>query len=188
MKTAISVLPNGKWTFFYRIGACPKCMRESFLASIVGYVLLSLGAAAKIAFHFELAFGISLAISIGLAALWMLHVLVFAVRRVRWRPTIGGASAREGDKTFGRRNFMAHFVRAVGLGVLATMLPSVASAIGECGSQQTTCNFTSCNLGGTTCCPLGYLFLSACDCKCYRTQADVMATGCRTLSTCDSPF
>jgi hypothetical protein len=127
--------------------------------------------------------------SIASTILWLLHLTMFASRaaaRESERRHVGPSSAADADST-GRRAFIGTFTRAFVGVALATAVPGMALAWGEC-SGRLRCGFTQCSNTGIYCCPQGYPVLSGCDCKCYATVRDVMQTGCNVTNHCSSDF
>ena len=184
------VSPVSKYQFFYRIGSCPKCIRQSFFAAVMALavgLLYTMAVAAfgwpRLSYSFELALYVA---CIGFLALWALHLVAFAMRATfrMMRTSAANPQKGSGAEAFTRRKLGKVFLAAFGGILVNSAMPTLAMAFGQCPGEA-ECDFTSCSSnGGAVCCPRGYIALSACDCKCYKSIADLRASGCNTSASC----
>jgi|GEM_PF-4746104 len=184
MKASRSVSIAPKFGFLYRIGQCPKCMRESFLFAMAHALLLVL----TLALELYLSIGSSLwafwkvaiwCLFIASVGLWMLHIVVKAWRSASSDSKPGSTPLHRTD----RRDFLLRRLKSMGGVAIVTMLPSVALAWNECPGQL-TCGQSECarrNGYDYSCCPKGYPILSLCDCRCYQS---IQGMPCNATGSC----
>ncbi len=188
MSKNISRHPNSTWSFLYRIGSCPKCMRQSAFAAAASGVttgvveFLPLGQLHDVAF-----FAVSL-LFVTLTSLWIAHVATFAIRNIkRFEPNVGetNPSDMRAHDQKKRRAALKNFAKLIIGGIAISAFPSLASADGDC-SDRLYCGYSRCTPFGqrATCCPRGYPVLSTCNCRCYESYEDVAATGCPGTQRC----
>ena len=187
---------NPRFGFLYRIGQCPRCMRQSFLVAAC-----SLAAAALTLLFGDslsaLAISGILAIAAASVVLWLIHIVVFAIRGLRRpevlqsketgmpgeRPADAGQPGLGSNALASRRSAVLLFLKLAAGAVLATALPSRAMAWGECPGKL-NCGNSSCGGGGVWCCPKGYPILNLCNCSCYQNVQAVMQAGCSSTGSC----
>ena len=170
-----SVPLSPKLGFLYRIGECPKCMREAFILAF------SLSVFCLLYFFFE-GFGIYksqvvdcfiLVVTATSILLWLLHIVVGAYRILHNDIAV---SQR-------RRVFLKRALFVLTNIALSTALPSIANARGECPGRL-NCGWGHCAQqynSQTYCCPKGYPILSLCNCRCYRS---VQGLPCNQTGSC----
>ena len=185
MSDVKSVSAKTRLAFLYRIGSCPKCMRESFLAMVMAWTVCALSLIFGSFFNFGILSIASLALAGGLTALWLTHLLTYSVRTAGMPNQSMPGTAPLQSTT--RRSVLGRFGRALAAVALSTALPTFALADNPCPGQL-TCGFTQCSSNGTTCCPNGYPWLNACNCQCYQTLQGVRNAGCRGQDTCSELF
>lgn len=173
--------------FLYRIGQCQKCMRQSFLAasaSVCGAIV----AAALVRTDSMIAMAI-IGLAIAMSALWMIHIIVYGLRAAAYARRPGKKEAgQEKPRTFSRRAIIGLFLKTVAGAALATALPGLAAAMGECPGKM-NCGFSSCAQSGQAwCCPRGYPILNLCNCNCYQTVQGVIQAGCNQTGSCFTEF
>ncbi|TIV10662.1 MAG: hypothetical protein E5V94_04825 [Mesorhizobium sp.] len=181
--------------FLYRVGQCPKCMRESFLfaAASASLWIVSLVAEAAYGYAFHsvsMACNLLAALSSAAVLLWLLHVGVYTFRVVYGAegslssPSAAGSPEDRDSRPLivaGRRRALQTLLKTFIGAAAATVLPSVALAFNECPGQL-TCSFSSCAPSPNTyCCPKGYPILSLCNCRCY---ASVQGLPCNQTGSC----
>ncbi|BAB54555.1 mlr9161 (plasmid) [Mesorhizobium japonicum MAFF 303099] len=174
--------------FLYRIGQCQKCMRQSFVAAMAlvsGAIVITAG--------FERSFpALTLAV-VSLAsaatALWIIHIVVFGLRAATYaRSPRQDEDGLDKPRTFSRRALIGLFLKTVAGATLATALPGLAAAMGECPGKM-NCGFSSCAQSGQVwCCPRGYPILNLCNCSCYQTVQGVTQAGCNQTGSCFTEF
>ncbi|AZO32417.1 hypothetical protein [Mesorhizobium sp. M1B.F.Ca.ET.045.04.1.1] len=189
---SVSVAP--KLGFLYRIGRCPKCMRQSLLFAVASLSLWAASLAADsiyggVFYGLTVAHYLLTALSIGAILLWLLHLCVYAFRTAfgagsaTSRSVSGLAANRTSSRlpAAARRHALRTLAKAFVGAAVATVLPSMALAFNECPGQL-TCGFSSCApSSGTYCCPKGYPILSLCNCRCY---ASVQGLNCNQTGSC----
>lgn len=166
--------------FMRRIGACPKCMHESFLAATASWGACSVvGLVGEFSFssYFPLIAASILAGSLTL--LWLLHLAVSATRvasNIGNKRTHRNAPAIASTLLLRRRAFMSRFTAAFVGAALATSLFSKQAR----AQQWYACGGTSC--GGNACCPASQPILNQCDCQCYQSSSDF--NNCSSYTQC----
>jgi len=177
--------PLGQWSFLTSFGSCPKCMRQSLLATLAAWgaviLLWPLSGVLKVAE--ELITFLIVAASV-LFLLSLTHLLVFAARRCLAANTAAHVPGGEPEPLLTRRSFMSTFLRSLAYGAALAASPRLAQA--ACPNGTLTCQFTRCSDSGTYCCPRGYPWLNPCNCKCYETFEGLRAAGCNGSNRCFS--
>lgn len=132
-----------------QLGTCPQCMRQAFLSAALAAVFAVaadlLGAPAILQGALALAAGL-------LGALWVAHLLAYALRSAGGRVTVARA---EGDVLYfesiapttklNRREFVWAALRAFAVAAFVTAIPTGVSR------AQTGCTLTSCSDTECTC-------------------------------------
>jgi len=180
-RKSVSIAP--RFGFLYRIGRCPKCMRESFVFAVASVSLLAGTLMAERFTGFAPGFlpiwkPVALTLACVSIGLWVLHVGVSAWR-VAKRPGAGEPMA----VMDGRRQILLRFLRGVGAAALTTALPTAALAWNECPGRL-SCGYSDCasrNGSDVYCCPKGYPILSLCDCRCYQS---IQGMNCNSTGSC----
>jgi hypothetical protein len=136
------------------LGRCGFCMRTSFGAAALSWMLLlTLARFAAAGVMMVAASGIAIA----LTTLWLAHLLTYASRATR--------RVMEVDR--GRRHSLLVFARMFGIAAAATALPAaLARAQGQCLACVHTFSCLDRN-GRVPCCPDTTPYLCTTDCKCY---------------------
>ena len=169
------------FAFLYKIGVCPKCMRQSFIAATLSLALL--GAVSLVnGPDRSLTFLIPLVIAIGLVMVWLLHVVVFGLKAASQNRLVSVDSDR--------RTFFFVAMRAMGVATVFTSMPGMALASGECGGRL-NCGWGACaqKVGASAyCCPQGFPILNLCNCMCYQNVQGVIRDGCNSTGSCFSEF
>ncbi|MER8475988.1 hypothetical protein [Mesorhizobium sp. M1163] len=193
-RDSVSIAP--RFGFLYRIGRCPKCMRESFLFAAASLSLWTASLAADAAYGnafriLSVASHLLAALSSAAILLWLLHLGIYAFRSVYGDGLAAPFTAgpQEGANSnqlvaAGRRHALQTLVKAFLGAAAATVLPSMALASGECPGKL-NCGWSSCTPQNSTayCCPKGYPILSLCDCNCYTS---VQGMRCNQTGSCFS--
>lgn len=96
--------------FSTKIGRCAKCMRQSFTVALAAWGVFGIGLMILPNSMVQNAIGI---MALGLTALWMLHVVAYALRAVM-PPT------KPDIDPIGRRRTLGFMLRAAGIGVVAS--------------------------------------------------------------------
>ncbi|MCS4088918.1 hypothetical protein FHT76_000507 [Rhizobium sp. BK176] len=190
-RRSVSIAP--RLGFLYRIGGCPKCMRQSFL--VAGAATLSLGGVKLVErLHIysnawlEVAL---LCLTVSAIALWLSHVSVRSYRILLAQDHSGQSADPVGEhsprSSLGvgklRREFLKKVFLVIGSTALATAIPSLANASGECPGRL-NCGWGSCAQrvnSDAYCCPRGFPILSLCDCQCYKS---VQGMPCNQTGSC----
>ncbi len=180
MKTLIPILDRN-------LGRCPRCMRLSFrfaagaLIVTAGCYFAAVGPTATI---------IAAVAAACLTALWFLHLVTFAARRVELAaPADGRMLAVAGVPSVDpARATRRHALRLFTGGLAAAALLSivmprnaVAQSCTQCPGYRYVCITTSCTTSGVYCCPEGHPYLNHCDCLCY----DSTNFNCNSYSNCN---
>ena len=164
-----------------RIGTCGKCMRQAFLAAATAWFLFIPALIASSSFDSRVPTIAALTLGVLLTALWLTHVVVFGVRIAistsgKTEPT-DGMQITHGKSGPSRRGFFVLAAKAIAGIAFTTAFPvGVAYAYGNCHDPNAyPCSTTACVPAGAdnACCPEGSQYLSHCDCKCYRSSADM---------------
>lgn len=189
-RDSVSIAP--RFGFLYRIGRCPKCMRESLLFAAASLSLwaasLAIAAVYGDAFrNLSVARHLLSALSAVAVLLWLLHVGVYAIRSAYGHASTTPVEPAEWASSnqfvgSGRRHALRALVKAFIGAAAATVLPSIALASGECPGRL-NCGWSSCTPPDSTayCCPKGYPILSLCDCRCYSS---VQGMRCNQTGSC----
>jgi hypothetical protein len=157
--------------FLYRVGRCPKCMRQSFLAMAAAWIALLLALSTK-----SLLNSVALIDSTAIGAilftlLWSIHVFTYAARK---KSRLSSEIPIDAVDFSRRRLFKttAYSFGAAAISVaVATAFPKLARAdVYQCGN--TTCD------QGTICCTNNYNGNSYC-CE--------AGTSCDGSGTCTPP-
>ena len=178
-----------------KIGRCSKCMRQSLQLMLLSWTALAVAAFVP---SDGTAFFVIAALAAGSTALWLLHILTFARRRLAARlrgavDPVPVAKARAmpavppptAGRSLARRDMLRVFLRGLLTAAAASLPLRTASArCGDCartfGAGTYDCITSFCNTIGQYCCPSGYPYLNHCDCECYNgTNFD-----CRSYSDC----
>ena len=162
--------------FLRRIGTCPKCMRESFLAAAASWVACLAAGLAGAGFGTYLPLAAGSIVAGLLTLLWLVHLVVFAVRAL---PGSGGAPdsvAPVAGATMHRRAFVLRFASVV-LG--AAMATGLGRRAGHAAPWY-QCGGAFC--GGNACCPASHPMLNHCDCRCYQSSSDF--NNCGSYNQC----
>jgi len=109
-------MSNIKRFVFSNLGHCPKCMRTSFLVA-----LLSSLAAAVLVFLFPRVWIFAVVFLGALWALWMAHIVVFAIK-------FSGGAEEDFPVNTRRRAMLARFGKAASFAAVATALPAAAQS------------------------------------------------------------
>jgi hypothetical protein len=170
---SISLSP--KLGFLYRIGECPKCMREAFILafslcvfSIIYFFANRFGIYKSQIFEYSI-----LVVTPTSLFLWLLHVGVRTYRILHNDVTV--------DQR--RRTFLKRTLLVLAGIALSTAIPSIANARGECPGRL-NCGWGTCAQQANSqayCCPKGYPILSLCNCRCYRS---VQGLPCNQTGSC----
>ena len=164
-----------------RIGTCGKCMRQAFLAAATAWFLCIPALIASSSFDSRAPAIAALTLAVLLTALWITHVVVFGVRiaisTTAKTEAANGMQITQGESDPSRRGFFVLAAKAIAGIAFATAFPiGVAYAYGNCHDPNFyPCSNTACVPAGSdnACCPEGAQYLSHCDCKCYRSSADM---------------
>ena len=165
--------------FVHRIGTCPKCMHEAFLAAAASWIacLVAGLAGPSLDAVFPL---IATAVAAGLLTLlWFVHLTVFAARvvfNIRSGNAQGGV-APIADNPLPRRAVLLRFASVFAGAVAAT---SFAQRQAYAQQQWYVCGGAFC--GGTACCPATHPMLNHCDCRCYVQSSDF--NNCGSYNQC----
>ncbi|WP_171026260.1 hypothetical protein [Mesorhizobium comanense] len=143
------------WSFLTRIGRCPRCMRQSGYATLASLLLFCL-----------LRERYSLAVLAVFSLVSLLHLCVYTYR-----------STRE-DIHPERRQFLSAALGGLILIFSVSSFAGRAFAENPCSGRM-NCGHSRCQ-AEDTCCPLGYTFLSLCDCRCYKQGSN--------MPTCSEPL
>ncbi|WP_353026324.1 DUF3624 family protein [Mesorhizobium sp. M0991] len=115
---------HGSLRFLYDIGRCPKCMRQSFIASCIGWlavwVIIGSGfiTSAGPILHY------SVALALLLSGLWLLHLVIYAIRYSLRRTKLQSPSdVKAGEHSPLRRSFIANFSTAFASMAIMTTMP-----------------------------------------------------------------
>jgi hypothetical protein len=190
-RQSVSIAP--RWGFLYRIGECPKCMRQSFLvacATTSSFGVVKILEGLQVYNNELLEFAI-LCLTIVSLVLWLSHVLVrsYRILHARGVTTLPEDTERApGSEVFLsihklRREFLTKVLLVIGSTALATAIPSLANASGEC-SGRLNCGWGTCAQrvnAEVYCCPRGYPILSLCNCQCYQS---VQGMPCNQTGSC----
>ena len=131
--------------FLYRVGRCPKCMRQSFLAMAAGWTALLLALSTGPVLDSVVLIRLTAICAISFTLLWSTHVLTYAMRR---RAKLSSDSRIDSVDVHRRQFFRATaypFGAAVIAVAVATAFPRLARA------DVYPCANTSCDQG-TICC------------------------------------
>lgn len=118
------------WT---NLGHCPKCIRKSFISSII-----SIGIASILFYYFPKSIALPATICAGgLTILWLAHIIAFSVR-VSARRNLGPSPSIEVP----RRKMLGTFTKTLTAIALYSALPKMAMSQGQpctcpCDSQHT---------------------------------------------------
>jgi hypothetical protein len=165
--------------FMRRIGACSKCMHESFLAAAAAWALCLVAWLGGLAFATTVPLTVAAIVAAGLTLLWLVHLTVFAIRSVA---PARGPDARDSvapiasGSGLARRAVLVRFASAFVAAALITGLgrrPAFAAQWYECGGVY---------CGGNACCPVSHPILNHCDCRCYRQSNDF--NNCGSYNQC----
>jgi hypothetical protein len=131
--------------FLYRVGRCPRCMRQSFLAMAAGWMALLLALGTGPLLNSALLIPLTAICAILFTLLWSTHVLTYAMRK---RAKL--SSDRQIDSVdMRRRQFFTATAYPFGAAVVAV---AVATAFPRLARADVyTCGNTSCDQG-TLCC------------------------------------
>lgn len=137
----LSLITNARTFFSDKFGRCVSCMRQSFGAALAALAVYGIGFLISPEAAAQSFIGL---VALGLTALWMLHVVVYAGRALTTARSEGAQSLRldnprstlAHDK-IGRRRTLGVLLRAASVGVVASvpalLLPSQALAFcGQC--------------------------------------------------------
>jgi hypothetical protein len=168
-------------------------MRQSFL--VASAATLSLGTVAlleRLQVYSNEVLDIALVcLTIVSLGLWLSHVLVrsYRILGAAELPAQSAGAVREHGSTafLGihklRREFLKNVLLVIGSTALATAIPSLANASGEC-SGRLNCGWGTCAQrvnAEAYCCPRGFPVLSLCDCQCYKS---VQGMPCNQTGSC----
>jgi hypothetical protein len=189
-----ALIAKTETSFLMKLGRCARCMRLSLRGAMLSW-------AGVMAVYWtwpgsQIRY-LALLVAAILTAVWLLHILTFAGRRVaagakiqgRAQPTRadrmdvqGSKGRRQLTSSPTRREMFGIFARGMAVGAAASILiPRQAMAkCGDCGPGYYDCITNFCGTTGQTCCPQGYPYLSHCDCKCY----DGPPSDCNSYSDC----
>jgi hypothetical protein len=121
-----------------KLGSCPYCIRKAFQAAAGAWAFALL----VLALGWSSASLVLAIIALGLTALWIAHLVTYAVRVVlHWKRTQTAAeTSRAVVITSSRRDLLPVFARAIAAAVLtSTVTPSAfAAGWGACGSGPCT--------------------------------------------------
>jgi hypothetical protein len=163
--------------FARRIGSCPKCMHEAFLAAAVSWGMVLPAGVVVITLATNVPLIVTALLAGLLTLLWVLHLLVFSIR------AMFGTEAQDGSvpatidvPLLARRAFIGRFVSIFAGAALATGFSRQAFA----QSQWYVCNTSFC--GGKACCPTSHPILNHCTCRCFRASNEF---DCGSYSQCN---
>ena len=130
----------GSQWIFANLGACPKCMRTSFLAALWSAIVAGGIVAAAPGSPWAILCATAAG---GLVLLWIAHLAAFGIRTsrgmLRARRGLSGVSSAAPYTASLRREFLHGALQAFGFAAVATVFPSAVSA------QDTPCTVTSCS-------------------------------------------
>jgi hypothetical protein len=131
------------------LGACPKCMRTSFLAALWSAIVAG---GMVVAAPGSLWAILSATGAGGLVLLWIAHLVAFGIRTsrgmLRARRGLSGVSPAVPYTASLRREFLHGALQAFGFAAIATVFPGAVSA----QETETACTVTSCS-GPCQCAP-----------------------------------
>src|ERR1700687_3904635 len=122
-------------------GRCPKCMRQSFLAALCAWTSV---VALQLFVGESTLTATAIVVALGLAALWVAHLVAYATRAVA-TPKVRRDRTAIQASLMSRRETIPAFARALGAIALATALPATtvfADAkcdCSRCSSDQYCC-------------------------------------------------
>ncbi len=165
--------------FVRRIGACSKCMHDSHRAAVASWGICVLAGLVGLGLGSYLPV-LAAAVAAGLLALlWLLHLTVFAIRRVfnMQSEGAGRSMAPIANVLLPRRAFVVRFATAfIGAALATGFIQRQAYA----QSPWYVCGGAFC--GGNACCPASHPMLNHCDCKCYQQSSDF--NNCGSYNQC----
>ena len=113
------------------LGSCPCCIRGAFRAAFGSWVLAGVGQATSTA---SLLVTLSIAAAFILTALWLAHLLAYALKvSIPGRAKVKASAHRE---PISRRNVIPIFARALATIAVATSIPTVVLA--QCNEEAAT--------------------------------------------------
>jgi hypothetical protein len=122
-----------------KLGRCPRCMRQSFLAALAAWAVAGIAWAI---FGSNIVAAAAIIVALGLNALWIAHLIAHATRSV----AASGAQRSERAAAMSRREIIPAFARALGAMALVTAWPAGAAFAAnccdcsQCRSDQVCCN------------------------------------------------
>lgn len=145
-----AIFQSLKAIFLTNLGHCSKCMRSSFAAAAVACALTIVGFAVAGLSDIVVLFG---AIALGLAGLWLAHLVAFALRIAAAdvkapmaKPVDACRGPAENLEPWRRRRLIAAFAKTFAFAALATALPlSAAFACVQIPSACTSNSDCSCS-------------------------------------------
>lgn len=162
-----------------RIGACSKCMHDSFLAAVASWGFCLLAGLVGLGLGSYLPIIAAAVVAGMLTLLWLLHLTVFAARRVLQIHSEGAERgvAPIANVLLPRRVFVSRFATAFIGAALATGFTRRQAFAQQ---QWYVCGGAFC--GGNACCPATHPMLNHCDCKCYQQSSDF--NNCGSYNQC----
>ncbi|WP_352483895.1 MULTISPECIES: DUF3624 family protein [unclassified Mesorhizobium] len=120
-------LQAGHWSvkFLYDIGRCPNCMRQSFLASCIGWLAVGITYGSGFVTSAGPILHCSVALALLLSGLWLLHLVVYAIRYSLRQTKLQSPSVNAGEYSPLRRSFIANFSTAFASLAIMTTLPRI---------------------------------------------------------------
>lgn len=136
-----------------KVGRCAVCMRKSFSAALVSWLVASF---LMVALGNKIATDMALSLAVALTALWLAHLTAYAVRAASPKspPRVAAPSP-----AWSRRDFLPTFGKVFAGVALATALPGLAFAQDRlrdcltcCAKYQNSCgNDGDCNVNYQNC-------------------------------------
>jgi hypothetical protein len=118
--------------FVARIGSCPRCVRQAFVAAVIAWCGCLPAAIMTSRFNAPLLVVASLTIAALLTALWVTHLVVFGLRAAlrATAPATGTAGAwySGAERDSARRSFLGVMAKAAGGLAIASLVPAAAYA------------------------------------------------------------